>query len=274
MSLERPTIEEMELIYLIVKKKLILLLISLSIVNVSFSQQKELLYSTSSFDEQSQLHSVDQYKISFQKDINTKKENVFSSKTHSTESIFGISLQVGICYLPLGEWSTSGWNSYPQRNKNEPSYSGTLSLSYLFDEIHSINFGVGITRAKATASDLSSNVSWTFTGYPINITYYYHLAELNPNLVPFLGIGLIYTISGVQVDIVGKQDRIVPAKLEETGFGVEGIFGMKINLSEKFILNPNLGIKYINGSAFAESHRSSIDFSGVYFLIGLIYEFK
>lgn len=195
-----------------------------------------------------------------------------SVHNHSENNI-RISLKAGVCYLPLGEWSNSAWNSFPNSNKNEPSYSGSFSIHYLFDEYHSISLGVGITRASATASDMFSNVSWTFSGYPINFTYFYYFTETNSGLRSYLGLGFIYVFSSLEVDVSGSPERWSPIKLDETGYGVDGTLGMNINLSKKFTFDLSLSLKYIDGSAFADRKYNSIDFSGIYLLAGIIYNF-
>lgn len=189
---------------------------------------------------------------------------------YPSENNIRINLNVGVCYLPLGDWPDV-WNSYPHREKKEPSFTVETTFDYFLGDEHSIGFSVGITKAKATASDLTSNVSWTFTGYPIEISYTYYLTNVFNFTRPYVGTGLIYIISNLISDVTGENERVRDGKVSNSGYGIGGTIGLLFPINQNIGLNSELKLKYLNGSGFSNVRVGELDFTGIYFLLGIYY---
>lgn len=190
----------------------------------------------------------------------------FNSKNNGN---FWIDLDAGVYFMPfLLE------NDFSQLvNKTEPSFSFTVSITYSFNEFHSLNLGVGRFETEIITESIHLNINSNYECYPFNLTYYYQFDEIFHNIKPFIGIGLIYIYieSNQVIEEIESKPKIWRSNSTYNGYGIDGSFGLNFFLNNRFQLRTSIVLQYINGAGFSSYSYNILDFSGVQLNIGIGY---
>jgi hypothetical protein len=197
------------------------------------------------------------------------------TQAQSTNSfLYKIQLKGGINYLYNNE-HISFFNGYSEINKNQPGFFASFKIHFLLDIQSSILFGIEFIEANTYANSNFSRTEWIFHGYPISIEYQYGLNIISEKIKPFISAGIFFILSTEQrTNDHFLENRIESFSRIESGFGVDGNVGLTYLLNSKFELLSELKLRYSNASIFTEdSEYTSIEFTGIYFGIGLNYKF-
>lgn len=182
-----------------------------------------------------------------------------------------IELKGGVSYIPMWE-QAEVWNSLPNVNQSFPSFNSEFLVGYNFNSEHSLRLAIGYIESKVEASSINGKVDWNYKGYPLSLIYQYYLSTLFGLAQPYLGTGLSFYWSTIQIN---RDDYIDPQMFyqrNEIGLGIEGIVGLNFNLSKHLNLLSEIKLKLSNASLITEdSTYGSIEFTGIYFQIGLGY---
>ena len=182
---------------------------------------------------------------------------------------FWINLDAGAYYqLYLLE------NTFSQTvNKTEPSFSLVVSMTYSFNEFHSLNLGVGRFETEIITEDIHLRINSNYVGYPINLTYYYQLDEILPYIKPFVGIGLIliFVESNQVIEETESQPKIWRSNTNYNGYGIEGKLGLSLFLNDRLQLKTTITLQYVNGAGLSSYSYNVLDFSGVQLSVGIGY---
>ena len=196
-------------------------------------------------------------------------ENINSDSINTRNGRFWINLDAGAYYMPF-----LLKNTFSQIvNKTEPSFSIVVSMTYSFNEFHSLNFGVGRFETEIMTESIHLNINSNYVGYPINLTYYYQIDEILPNIKPFVGIGLIYIfiVTNSVIEETESQPKIWRSNTNYKGYGIDGKLGLSLFLNNRLQLKTTITLQYVNGAGFSSNNYNVLDFSGVQLSVGIGY---
>lgn len=156
----------------------------------------------------------------------------------------------------------------------QPGLNTSFKTFFSLDRQNLISIGVEFIKAKTVAKNNEANIEWLFYGYPISIGYQHNYPKFVKNLYPFTSFDLSYFIS--REEITQREDSRINSMTDRTenGFGIDGNVGLEYIVTSAFEVLAELKFRYSNASFFTEEMTyTSIEFSGIYFNIGLNYNF-
>lgn len=180
-------------------------------------------------------------------------------------------IKVGVSYLPMWEQSES-WGALPEVKQYYPSFNSELLVGYNFNSKHSVRLAFGYIESKTEASSINGKVDWNYKGYPLSLLYQYNFYPITDFLQPYLLGGISFYWSKVEQNVEGSIERFYNYKRTETGLGVAGGIGLSIKLLNNLSLLSEFQLRISNASMISEESKyGSIEFTGIYFQLGLGY---
>jgi opacity protein-like surface antigen len=187
------------------------------------------------------------------------------------EKLINFEIKAGISYIPRWEQSEA-WNTFPYVNQKLPSFNSELLFGYNFNSEHSVSLAFGYIESKAEVSSINGKVDWNYNGYPISLLYQYNFYSITDFLQPYLLGGISFYWSKVKQNVEGSVERFYDYQRTETGLGVTGGIGLRINLLDNVSLLSEFQLRISNASMISEESKyGSIEFTGIYFQLGLGY---
>jgi hypothetical protein len=191
----------------------------------------------------------------------------------NNESNVKIKVNGGIGYL-FNDEHTNTFGGYTTIDK-KPGITAALKINYNLDQHNSITIGTEFIKAKTLAKNTSVNTEWIFSGYPFSVGYQHNFQMITTGLYPYISADLAYLIGSGKIIYTYKDEGLIETfNRSERGFGIDGNVGLIYSASKYLEVCSELKFRYSNASIFTEESRySSIEFSGIYFSLGLIYNF-
>ncbi|MCH8327139.1 MAG: outer membrane beta-barrel protein [Candidatus Marinimicrobia bacterium] len=207
-------------------------------------------------------------------------------------SRFFVRVAGGANYFPFQEWGDFFGKVANSRYLHTPiSLSPAISIGLRLAANHSLSLEVEALTSTSSLpgyqlqTDETGNilgvlsvdvVNWTFSALPITLKYQYHLPGRSSIWRPYLGIGLSYYSTKVEVEKVWLYDPLnlqsafpsLDARLE-TGLGWIVMAGFDIPLSGTLYLGHQLRYRWADISAFNNPNDISISFTGFDFSVGI-----
>ncbi len=195
---------------------------------------------------------------------------VFTNAIYSQENRIILEIKAGVSYIPMWE-QRDLWN-LPYVEQYFPSFNSELLAGYNFDSKHSLRLAIGYVKSKVEASSKNGKVDWKYRGYPLSLIYQYYLYPLSDILQPYLLGGFSFYWSEVEQNVEGSIERLYDYKRTETGLGLEGGIGLSIKLLNNINILSEIQLRISNASILSEESKyGSIEFTGIYFQLGLGY---
>jgi outer membrane protein W len=169
-------------------------------------------------------------------------------------------------------WEQSeSWN-LPYVEQYFPSFNAELITGYNFNNKHSLRLAIGYIESHVEASSINGKVDWNYEGYPLSIIYQYNLNLILDFAQPYVGGGLSFYWSTIQInadEYIGDKRSY---QRDEIGLGLEGTIGLNFALIKNLNLLSEIKLRLSNASLISEeSTYGSIEFTGFYFQLGLGY---
>jgi len=180
-------------------------------------------------------------------------------------------IKAGVSYIPMWEQHNL-WGTLPNVKKYFPSFNSEFLVGYNFNSEHSVRLAFGYIESKTEASSINGKVNWKYKGYPMSLIYQYNFYPLSDILQPYLLGGISFYWCEVDQNVEGSIERLYDYRRNENGLGIEGGIGLNFKLIQNLILLSELKLMVSNASLITEeSTYGSIEFTGVYFQLGLGY---
>lgn len=196
---------------------------------------------------------------------------VLANATYSQENRIILEIKAGVSYIPMWEQSES-WGTLPYVEQYFPSFNSELNMGYNLNNNHSLRIAIGYLESHVKASSINGEVDWYYKGYPLSILYQYNLNSILNFAQPYVGGGLSFYWSTIQInadEFIGDKRSY---QRDEIGLGLEGTIGLNFALVTNLNLLSEIKLRLSNASLISEeSTYGSIEFTGIYFQLGLGY---
>jgi hypothetical protein len=191
--------------------------------------------------------------------------------TYPQENKIIFEIKAGLSYIPMWEQSES-WGALPEVKQYYPSFNSELLVGYNFNSEHSVRLAFGYIESKTEASSINGKVDWNYKGYPLGLLYQYNFYSITDFLQSYLLGGISFYWSKVEQNVEGSIERFYNYKRTETGLGVSGGIRLSIKLLNNLSLLSEFQLRISNASMISEESKyGSIEFTGIYFQLGLGY---
>lgn len=191
--------------------------------------------------------------------------------TYPQENRIIFEIKAGLSYIPMWEQSES-WGTLPSVKQYFPSFNSELLVGYNLNSKHSLRLAIGYIESKVEASSINGKVAWNYKGYPLSIIYQYNLNSIFNFAQPYVGGGLSFYWSTIQIYRESVTQGVSSFNRDEVGLGIEGTIGLNFKLIQNLNLLSEIKLRLANASLITEeSTYFSIEFTGIYFQLGLRY---
>ena len=178
----------------------------------------------------------------------------------------------GLSYL-FNDEHTSTFEGYQDIEKRVGTNIG-VNINYLIDISNILILGTEYNRSMTFAHSSSLQTEWVFQAYSIYFGYQYNFLKISSNIFPYVSTDVSYLIGKERIIKKYTDENIVKKYYRtESGFGIDGNVGLVYTLTNQLELLTEIKLRYANASAFTEDSKyNSIEFSGIYFNIGINYD--
>ena len=205
---------------------------------------------------------------------------------------FTLRLNGGVAVMPL-----EGWDLYAGRTPDGryshaiPDFIGGMTIGFKLTPGHSLSLEIEKLTTSTTIFGVQKLISArdsvlgirsagmlirAYTGVPVTLIYTRHFGIKSGSWSPYIGVGLSYYMTEVQVSVDYLHDPLglefLFADLEPrkaTGNGLALMAGIDIPLTARLYLNNQLRYRWADGTAYDQIESIPASFTGYDLSIGL-----